>query len=213
MFRSNAQSPLVVSGNRPWRYGLALILMALTALPAFAQAAHPDDAKSAGGGYSLNREHSKILFSIGHFVVSSTEGQFTVFDGKLVFEPQAPEHGTVTIHVSPGSISTGNAARDDHLRTADFFDAAKFPLATFESTGLVRISSRTGKLAGLFSLHGVTKPITLNVTLQTPDLTADRLNFTATGTLNRSDFGMNQYLGVIGDTVTLTVEAEFDRDR
>jgi polyisoprenoid-binding protein YceI len=213
MFRSNAQSRLAAPGNRPWRCGLALILMALSALPAFAQTAHPDDTKSAGGGYSLNREHSKILFSIGHFVVSSTEGQFTAFDGKLVFEPQAAEHGTVTIHVSPGSISTGNAARDDHLRTADFFDAAKFPLATFESTGLVRTSSRIGKLAGLFTLHGVTRPITLNVTLQTPDLTADRLNFTAAGTLKRSDFGMNQYLGVIGDAVTLTVEAEFDRER
>ena len=213
MFRSNAQGRLAMTGNRPWRCGMALILMALSALPAFAQTAHPDDTKSTGGAYSLNREHSKILFSIGHFVVSSTESQFTAFDGKLVFEPQAPEHGTVTIHVSPGSISTGNAARDDHLRTADFFDAAKFPLATFESTGLVRTSSRIGKLAGLFSLHGVTKPITLNVTLQTPDLTADRLNFTAAGTLKRSDFGMNQYLGVIGDVVTLTVEAEFDRDR
>lgn len=213
MFRSNAQSRPAVPGNRPWRCGLAVALMALSALPAFGQTARPDETKSTGSAYSLNREHSKILFSISHFVVSSTEGQFTMFDGKLVFEPQAPEHGTVTIHVSPGSISTGNAARDDHLRTADFFDAAKFPLATFESTGLVRISPKVGKLTGLFSLHGVTKPITLNVTLQTPDLAADRLNFTAAGTLKRSDFGMNQYLGVIGDAVTLTVEAEFDRDR
>ncbi len=213
MFRSKAFSLQSVPGNRPQRCGIALILMALTAFPAFAQTAHPDDMKSTGGAYSLNREHSKILFSISHFVVSSTEGQFTAFDGKLQFEPQAPEHGTVTIHVSPGSISTGNAARDDHLRTADFFDAAKFPLATFESTGLVRTSPGIGKLAGLFSLHGVTKPITLNVTLQTPDLNADKLNFTAAGTLKRSDFGMNEYLGVIGDVVTLTVEAEFDRDR
>jgi polyisoprenoid-binding protein YceI len=213
MIRSNTQGRWAAPGNRLRQCALVLALVSLSALPAFAQTAHPDDTKPTGGSYSLNREHSKILFSISHFVVSSTEGQFTTFDGKLTFEPQAPEHGSVTIHVSPGSISTGNTARDDHLRTADFFDAEKFPLATFEGTGLVRTSAKTGKLTGSFSLHGVTRPVALNVTLQTPDLNADRLNFTATGTLKRSDFGMNQYLSVIGDAVTLTVEAEFDRDR
>jgi len=143
----------------------------------------------------------------------STEGRFTAFDGKLNFEPQAPEHGVVTIQVSPGPISTGNAARDEHLRTADFFDAGKFPLAVFESTSLVQISGTTGKLTGSLSLHGAVRPITLDVTLQTPDLNADRLDFSARGTLKRSDYGMNSCMGIIGDEVTPNIEAEFDRDR
>ena len=66
-------------------------------------------------------------------------------------------------------------------------------------------------MAGMLTLHGVTRPITLNVTLRTPDLNADRLDFSAAGTLKRSDYGMNNYLSVIGDEVTLDIEAEFDR--
>jgi polyisoprenoid-binding protein YceI len=161
----------------------------------------------------LNQDRSKILFTIGHFYVSSTDGRFSSFDGTLRFDPAAPEHGTVIIHVAPGSISTGIDARDEHLRTADFFDVARFPSATFESTSLTRNSDKKGKLTGTPSLHGVSRPISLDVTHLTPDPNADRQVFSATGTLKRSDFGMTNYLGVIGDDVTLTIEAEFDRAR
>jgi polyisoprenoid-binding protein YceI len=68
-------------------------------------------------------------------------------------------------------------------------------------------------MIGTLSLHGVTRPVTLNVTLLTPDLNADRLNFSASTTLKRSDYGMNNYMGVIGDEVTLTIQAEFDREK
>jgi polyisoprenoid-binding protein YceI len=192
------------ASRRSSRRGLmALSFIGLLVLPTLAQA----------NAYVLNKDQSKILFSIGHFYVSSTDGQFTAFDGKLNFEAEAPEHGTATIHISPASISTGIAARDDHLRTADFFDAAKFPVATFESTSLDRVTGKSGKMIGTLSLHGVTRPVTLNVTLLTPDLNADRLNFSASTTLKRSDYGMNNYMGVIGDEVTLTIQAEFDREK
>jgi polyisoprenoid-binding protein YceI len=199
MLRSSIKQNLAARSSR--RGLMALTLIGLLVLPTFAQA----------NAYVLNKDRSKILFSIGHFYVSSTDGQFTAFDGKLNFEAEAPEHGTATIHISPASISTGIAARDDHLRTADFFDTARFPLATFESTSLDRVTGTTGKMTGTLSLHGVTKPVTLNVMLLTPDLNADRLNFSASTTLKRSDYGMNNYLGVIGDEVTLTIQAEFDR--
>jgi polyisoprenoid-binding protein YceI len=75
------------------------------------------------------------------------------------------------------------------------------------------VSGNAGTLTGSLSLHGVTRPITLHVTLQTPDVNADRLNFSADGTLKRSDYGMNNYPGIIGDEVTLHIEAEFDRNR
>lgn len=201
MLRSSIKQNLAARSSR--RGLMALTLIGLLVLPTFAQA----------NAYVLNKDRSKILFSIGHFYVSSTDGQFTAFDGKLNFEAEAPEHGTATIHISPASISTGIAARDDHLRTADFFDTARFPLATFESTSLDRVTGKTGKLIGTLSLHGVTKPVTLNVTLLTPDLNADQLNFSASATLKRSDYGMNNYLGVIGDEVTLTIQAEFDREK
>ena len=150
--------------NRLWRRSLTgLVLVAISVLPAFAQTTHPDNAGPSAGSYALNRDHSKILFSISHFVVSSTQGRFTTFDGKLVFQPQSPERGSVTIHISPASVSTGIAARDEHLRTADFFGVETFPVATFESKSLVRTGVRTGALSGVLTLHGVAKPITLNI--------------------------------------------------
>jgi len=171
----------------------------------------PAFSQTSSGAYSLNQDKSKILFTISHFVVSSTEGKFSSFDGTLKFDPEAPEHGTVIIHVSPGSILTDSAARDEHLRTADFFDVARFPTAVFESTALTRNSSKTGKLTGTLSLHGVSRPISLDVTHLTPDPNADRQLFSAITTFKRSDFGMTNYPGVIGDDVTLNIEAEFDR--
>jgi polyisoprenoid-binding protein YceI len=180
-----------------------LAVLSALMLPAFAQA--------SSGAYSLNQDKSKILFTIGHFYVSSTEGKFSSFDGTLKFDPGGPEHGTVTIHVSPGSILTDSAARDEHLRTADFFDVARFPTIVFESTALTRNSGKAGKLTGMLSLHGVSKPISLDVTHLTPDLNADKQIFSATTTFKRSDFGMTNYPGVIGDDVTLNIEAEFDR--
>ena len=189
----------------------ALAFLSIAAVsPAFAQAPRLDDAQDHGA-YSLNQDKSKILFTISHFIVSSTQGRFSLFDGTLKFDPAAPERGTVTIHVSPGSISTDNAARDEHLRSADFFDVARFPSTVFESTALTRNSGKTGKLTGILSLHGVSKPISLDVTHLTPDPNADRQVFSATTIFKRSDFGMTNYLSVIGDDVTLTIEAEFDR--
>jgi polyisoprenoid-binding protein YceI len=192
---------------------VGLMLIGISIQPALAQTSRPDNLNLNGGSYALNRDHSRIMFSISHFIVSSTQGQFTAFDGKLNFESQTPERGTVIIHVSAGSISTDNSARDAHLRTADFFDVAKFPQITFESTGLVKMSSSTGRLTGNLSLHGVTKPITLNVTLRAADMNAERLDFSVAGTVKRSDYGMNNYMGVIGDEVTLDIEAEFNRER
>jgi polyisoprenoid-binding protein YceI len=166
---------------------------------------------SGDARYTLDAAHSSIQFSIGHFFVSSTEGAFTTFDGALTFPPGAPERGSVTIHVSPGSIDTAIAARDDHLRTADFFEIARFPLATFKSTGLALTGGTNGKLTGLLTLHGVTQPVSLDVTLQTPDRNGERLAFSAEGKLKRSAFGMSGFEGVIGDDVTLKIAAAFDR--
>src|SRR6185437_10252055 len=115
-----------------WRAGaLAGLVLLGAAAPVRAQSS--DDVH-----YTLNRAASRIGFSIGHFVVSSTEGRFTGFDGTLNVPRDAPERGKVVIHVTPASIDTGIAARDEHLRTADFFDVEKFPVAGFESSALTR---------------------------------------------------------------------------
>ncbi len=188
-----------------------LLALLVAGLPATASAQQAPAGPAVG--YMLDKAHSRIQFSIGHFLVSSTEGQFTSFDGRLIFAPKSPETGTVTVHVAAASISTDNAARDAHLRTADFFDAPQFPVITFHSINLVRVSATAGKLSGTLTLHGVSKPVTLDVTLKSPDTAGETLNFSARTILKRSDFGMTNYMGVIGNDVTLSIDAQFDRDR
>jgi polyisoprenoid-binding protein YceI len=175
------------------------MLFVLLSLPAAAQT----------GTYTLDKAHSSIRFSIGHFVVSTTEGQFNSFDGKLTL---SPGQGAVAIHIAPGSIQTDSPARDDHLRTADFFDVAKFPSASFDSSSAIPVAGKSGKLTGSFTLHGVTKPVTLDVRLMSPDMNGATLDFTATTTVKRSDFAITSYPGVIGDDVKLTITAQFDRN-
>jgi polyisoprenoid-binding protein YceI len=182
------------------RRALLCLALGAAALPAQAQTT-----------YVLDQTRSKIAFSISHFVVSSTAGAFATFDGKLDVPPGTPEQGAVTIHVATASISTGIDARDAHLRSADFFDSDKFPQMIFQSSALVLTGASTGKLTGLLTLHGVTRPLSLDVTLRTPDRGAPRLAFAATGTLKRSDFGMTSFPGVIGDEVSLSITATFTR--
>jgi polyisoprenoid-binding protein YceI len=192
---------------------ISLLFRCFATLLALLWAIAPAAAQDGELRYALDPAHSSIGFSIGHFVVSSTEGRFVSFDGRLTAPPGAPEHGSVVIHVSPASIDTGIGARDDHLRSADFFDIARFPAATFESSGLVLTGGNKGRLTGMLTLHGVTRPISLDIVLQSPDRSAAQLDFSAAGSLKRSAFGMSGYQGMIGDDVTLTIVARFDRVR
>jgi polyisoprenoid-binding protein YceI len=180
--------------------------------PAQAQTANPSPATSdIGTRYILNKQHTKIGFSIGHMVVSSTDGIFTAFDGKLLFNPQSPEKSGVSVAVSTASIDTDEKARDEHLRTADFFDVEKYPTATFQSTGIKLKSDNAGEVTGILTIHGIQKPVTFDVSLHRQGGNADTLEFNATATLLRSDFGMTGYRAMVGNEVTLNITAEFDK--
>jgi polyisoprenoid-binding protein YceI len=198
----------MMKGMRP--FSAAARTGALVALTLFAVPQGRAQEREQAVRYALSATESRFDFSIGHFVVSSTEGRFTSFDGTLTFPRDAPERGQAVIHVATASIDTGIAARDQHLRTADFFDAAQFPTATFQSGGLTH-TGPAGRLTGQLTLHGVTRPISLDAALKSPDPAGDRLDFAVTGTIKRSDFGMKNYMGMIGDDVTLTITAVFHR--
>jgi len=188
-----------------------LLMTGIFVPPAYADTSSSTMTAGTGNLYVLNKEHSKIGFAIGHMVVSSTDGLFTDFVGKLLFNPQSPQLSKIVVEVTPGSVHTDDKARDEHLKTADFFNVAKYPVATFENTSINLTGKTSGKLTGNLTLLGVTEPVTLDVTLQDNDLNADHLNFIATGTIKRSDFGMNDFKLMVGDEVTLNIQAEFDR--
>lgn len=198
-----------------------VLLASLTAglaLPAFAQSAGApttDLAQVEGGHFAVDKSHAKIIFSTTHFGFSTYYGIFTDFDAKLDFDPKAPAKSALDVTINTDGIDTTNPKLDAHLKSPDFFDAAKFPTATFKATKIDVTGKTTGTITGDLTLHGVTKPVTLKATFNgggvNPLSKAYVLGFNATGTIKRTEFGITTYAPLVGDDVELTISAEFDR--
>ncbi|MBI3322459.1 MAG: polyisoprenoid-binding protein [Candidatus Omnitrophica bacterium] len=166
--------------------------------------------------YKIDADHSTVGFRIRH-LVSWVRGTFDTFEGTFEYEPGKPEVWKAEAVIQTASINTHVEKRDEHLRSADFFDAAKYPQMTFKSTGVTGLSGDSAKLHGLLTIHGVEKPVVLD--LQIHGEAADpwgntRAGFTATTTINRKEFGItwNQPLGtgklLMGDDVEITLDIE-----
>jgi polyisoprenoid-binding protein YceI len=166
--------------------------------------------------YAVDNDHSSVGFRIRH-LFSNVTGSFDNFEGQITYVPGQPEQWTVNATVKADSISTRVAARDKHLRSADFFDVEKYPTLSFKSTEVTDVSGDTAKLHGLLSIHGVEKPVVFDLTVhgEGKDPWGNvRSGFTATTRINRKEFGLNwnQALetgGVlVGDEVDLILEVE-----
>lgn len=195
---------------------IAFLLSMVVAIPAFAQQAGPttDLAKLEGGVFSVDKGHAKIIFSYSHFGYSTSYGLFTDFDAKLTFDPKTPASSALEATINLDGIETTVAKLNEHLKTPDFFDTAKFPGASFKSTKITVTGPTTGTVTGDLTLHGVTKPVTLDVTFNGGGVNMAKkydLGFNATGHVKRSDFGLGAYVPMVGDDVALTISAEFDR--
>ena len=167
------------------------------------------------GTWAIDPVHSEVGFTVRHMMVSKVRGKFTDFSGQFVTGAD-PLDSTVTATVQLASIDTGNADRDNHIRSADFFEVDAHPVMTFRSTG-VRPNGDGYALDGELTLKGVTRPLTLDVELGGfgPDPYGGvRSGFTAVGEIKRSDFGVdfNAVLEtggvVVGDKITLLLEIE-----
>ena len=159
--------------------------------------------------------HSEVSFQVRHFV-TNVRGRFTDFAGTVVADPAKPEAATVEFTVKAASIDTAQIKRDTHLRSADFFDAEKFPEISFKSTKMKATGKDKYDVTGNLTMHGVTKPVTLRVTnLGTAGAGKDaKFGFEAATTLNRKDFGIvwNKALDnggyMLGDDVIVTINLE-----
>jgi len=157
----------------------------------------------AADTYKLDPAHTSVGFSITHLVISEVNGRFNEVAGEVTLDSDALTAAKATIPVK--SVDTGIGKRDDHLRGADFFDAEKFPTITFESTKVEK-----SQIAGKFTMHGVTKEITMPFVLKGPIKDPwgnTRLAVTAEITINRTDYGMKSMTGV-GDEVRIKIVAE-----
>jgi polyisoprenoid-binding protein YceI len=167
------------------------------------------------GTWNIDPVHSEVGFSVRHMMVSKVRGKFTTFSGQLI-TGENPLDSSVTAEIDLGSIDTGNEQRDTHVRSADFFDADKHPKMTYRSTG-VRAEDGDYVLEGELTIKDITKSVPLKLELGGfgPDAYGGtRAGFTATGEINRKEFGVNfdapmQNGGaVVSDKVTLNLEIE-----
>jgi polyisoprenoid-binding protein YceI len=167
------------------------------------------------GTWNIDPVHSEVGFLVRHMMVSKVRGKFTKFEGEIV-TAENPLDSRVTATVDLSSIDTGNPDRDNHLRSADFFEVEKDPTMTYRSTG-IRAEGEDFLIDGELTLKGVTKPLSLRVELGGfgPDpYGGTRTGFSAIGEIKRSDFGVdfNAVLEtggvVVGDKISLILEIE-----
>lgn len=168
--------------------------------------------------WNIDPDHSSIQFKVRHLMVANVKGSFTKLQGTADIDEQNLSKSKVEVTIDTASINTGVAKRDDHLRSPDFFDVAKFPTMTFTSRRVEPGPPGTLKVIGDLTLHGVTREVTLNVEGPTAAIKdpwgLQRRGVTATATINRKDFGLtyNKVLetgGVaVGEEVAITLDVE-----
>ena len=193
----------------------ALAGAAFFALAAPAAIAAGDASSVQAGTYSVEPGHTRVLFAVNHMGFSTWYGDFTGAKGTLVLDPKAPAQSKLAVTLPTASISTTNAVLDGELKAADWFDAAKYPTITFTSTKVTPTGADTAKVTGDLTLHGVTRPVTLDVKFHGagphPMTKAYTVGFDAHGSLKRSDFGVSKYIPVVGDEVEITISAPFEK--
>ena len=190
-----------------------MIAVVVLAMPALAGAST----------WNIDADHSNIQFKVRHLMVSNVKGVFGKVQGTVDIDDQNLAKSRVAVTIDTQSINTGVAKRDEHLKSADFFDVATFPTMTFVSTKVAKNGKDKLKVTGNLTLHGVTRPVQLDVEGPSADSKDPwgntRRGVSATTKINRKDFGLawNKALEtggvVVGDEVTITLEVEMIKDQ
>jgi polyisoprenoid-binding protein YceI len=168
--------------------------------------------------YLIDPAHSSIQFSIRHMMISNVKGTFAGVKGTVVYDPENVSSSTVNAEIDIASINTMDEKRDAHLKSADFFEAEKYPKMTFKSKRVEKTSEDEFRVTGDLTIHGVTKDVVLTVTDVAPEgkdpWGNTRTGASARGKINRKDFGLTwsaplETGGVlVGDDVKLELEVE-----
>jgi polyisoprenoid-binding protein YceI len=186
-------------------------------LPAALMTLGAASSSVAAETYQLEKTHADLLFSIDHAGFTQKHGSFRDFDGTLQYDAAKPENSKVEITVKTSSLDTALPARDKDVMGETFLDAAKYPEMRFVSTKVVPGPNQELRIEGDLTLHGVTKPITLQAKLNkigpNPFDKRPTLGFSASGSLKRSDYGMTKAIPLIGDVVTIALDVEFNHGR
>ena len=190
---------------------ISLVTLLLLALPLSALAST----------WSLDPDHSAAQFKVKHLMISNVRGNFEKISATLHLDDRDITRSRVDVNIDVASINTGVNKRDDHLRSPDFFDVAKFPAMTFASTRVEKAGPGKLTVTGNLTIKGVTRPVVLRVDGLTPEVRDPwgqiRRGASATTTINRKDFGItwNKSMDnggvVVGEEVAIQLEVEFVR--
>ena len=183
---------------------LLTTLFSVTALTATAAQAATYDVDNEGA-------HASVNFQIQHLGYSWLTGRFNDFDGSFEYDAAAPEKSSIEVVIDTTSLDSNHAERDKHLKSADFLDVKKYPTATFKSTGFKSTGEGKGEITGDFTLHGVTKSITVPVKRigeGNDPWGGYRAGFTGSTTLKLKDYGIDYDLGPASTTVEITLHIE-----
>jgi polyisoprenoid-binding protein YceI len=181
-------------------------------ITALALAMAPALAFGQAATWNVDGGHSRAGFSVKHLVISDVKGDFDKLSGKAQVDEADLSKSSIEVTIEAGSISTRDEKRDNHLRSPDFFDVAKFPTLTFKSTKVVAGKDGALTVTGDLTMRGVTKPVTLegSITNSITDPQGNtRRGVSVTGKLNRKDFGVSYGpAAIVGDEVKLDIQAE-----
>jgi polyisoprenoid-binding protein YceI len=169
-------------------------------------------AQAAPVTYKLDPGHTMVLFSWSHFGFSNPTANLGLGEGTLVFDDKDPSKSSVNVTLPLADLDTHVPALDEHLKKPDFFDADKYPTVTFKSTNVQAVGGNKYKITGDLTVHGVTKPVVLDATLnkigEHPMMKVQTVGFDATTTLKRSDFGLGAYVPNVSDEIKVNITTE-----
>lgn len=174
-----------------------------------------DAAKVSGGVYKVDPGHTQVVFAWDHMGFTNNAGTIAEPTGMLTLDKANPAKSKVEVTFQVANLRTGVAKLDEHLMKPDFFDAAKFPTATFVSTSVKPEGATGAEITGNLTLHGVTKPVVLDAQFYgvgaSPMSKKENIGFVATGTIKRSEFGMGMAVPLVSDAIELKVIAGFEK--
>ncbi|WLP94249.1 YceI family protein [Psychrobacter sp. M13] len=182
-----------------------LVISSTLAITTLASAAMPTQ-------WELDNSHTRVGFEVEHLGFSTTMGRFDKVDGTLNYNMKTPDATQMSFVIDTNSINTAWEARDEHLRSDDFFDVATYPTMTFKSTQVSFSNPIQAKVTGDFTLLGKTMPLTLDVTLKkladSPMTKEPVIGFRATGNIDRAAYGMTMFAGGITTNVPIQIDGE-----
>jgi polyisoprenoid-binding protein YceI len=172
---------------------------------------------AATSTWQIDPAHTAAGFAVKHLLISTVRGQFKGVAGTVIWDDQDITKSSVSVTIDATTIDTGTPMRDNDLKSANYFDVAKFPTITFKSTKIEQVSAGKLKVTGDLTIHGVTKSVVLDVDGPSAAIKDPwgntRAGIGAVTKINRQDFGVSGGAGAVGDDITITIDLEITKQK